>query len=251
MKWYFKLLILMALLIVGFFIGYFIPREARLSVVDQTLGKGDYWSLYINVFEAIATFLAVIVALFLNELRAMFKKVRFNVDASNIIEELETHSGSKKASEYNGSIVITNNGNINADGCEIYLEEVEVSVDGQIDKLNTDYEPIEWSKENTSVYIPINGKKILTLFHAKAPCKVSQPDQQADRIPAQIEFLGVNDPVIFRNNEHSQSIYKLTYSLTTRNAKPKRIKYTITWLGEWQDRLADFKGNLKVDVELL
>ena len=140
-------------------------------MTNTPISKGDYYGNVINGFVAFGTCSAVIVALFLDEIRSLFKKVTFviQLNSDEAIEEVENIKGTKKARRYHNSIQFFNNGNINAQNCELYVESASFISDNSTTTLTVENAPINWNLGNNIVYIPYQGKKVLPLFEIIAP----------------------------------------------------------------------------------
>lgn len=185
-------------LIIGYFIGVHLSYDFIPVVKNEVpMSKADYYQLIIGFFEAIGTCAAVIVALFLNEIRAWFKKVTFEIklDNDDAVEEIVDIKGVKKAIKYHNHIQFHNKGNINAQNCELFLENAQFFLENNSrcsTSLSLGSEPISWNNTNTSVYIPSQGKKVLHIFEMTAPQKQTNPDGKIDNIkPAEYVFLGL------------------------------------------------------------
>ena len=235
--------------IIGYFFGVFLPFNLGvIEISDTPISKGDYYGNIINGFVAIGTCLAVVVALFNNEIRSFFKKVSFNIclDNNEIIEDVEDIKGTKKAKRYHNSIQFYNNGNINAENCELYVESVIfIEKDSTPSPLKVEKKPINWNLESSKVYIPYQGKKVLQAFEIIAPKKQSTPDGKVDTIPAKIEILGLKEI------EPTAGKWDIINCLYSTNSKPNKFKYVIDWNGKWEERQTEMKNYLKVNLEIL
>lgn len=196
MKWKIVLLLCGISLIIGYFLGVFLPLGlGPCEMTNTPISKGDYYGNVINGFVAFGTCSAVIVALFLDEIRSLFKKVAFviQLNSDEAIEEVENIKGTKKARRYHNSIQFFNNGNINAQNCELYVESASFISDNSTTTLTVENAPINWNLGNNIVYIPYQGKKVLPLFEIIAPQKQSTPDGKTDIIPATLKMLGLKN----------------------------------------------------------
>ena len=235
-------------LIGGYLLGIFLPFGlGPCNVSDEPIPKGDYYGNVINGFVALGTCSAVIVALFLDEIRSLFKKVTFDIrlDNEEAIEEVEDIKGSKKAKRYHNSIQFFNNGNINAQNCELYLESAKFISENSTTTLTVENSPINWNQDSNIVYIPYQGKKVLPLFEMLAPQKQSTPEGKTDIIPAVLKILGLK--VI----ETKAGKWELIYCLYSTNSKPQKFKYIIEWTGAWEERQTEMKNILTMKLEML
>lgn len=248
MRWKITLFLCLISLILGYILGVFIPWGlGPCELSDTPISKGDYYGNIINGFVAFGTCTAVIVALFIDEIRSLFKKVDFDIclDSNEIIEDVENIKGTKKAKRYHNSIQFFNNGNINAQNCELYVESAKFRFDDSDTRLTVKNEPINWNLDNNNVYIPYQGKKVLQVFEIIAPSKQSTPDGKTDIIPAEIKILGL------QNIEAKAGKWEIIYCLYSTNYKPKKFKYSVNWNGKWEERQTEMKNNLKMNLEVL
>lgn len=248
MKWKITSLLCFISLIIGYILGMFLPLTLGVcEVSNEPISKGDYYGNVINGFVAFGTCSAVIVALFLDEIRAVFKKVTFDIRLDNevAIEDVENIKGTKKAKRYHNSIQFFNNGNINAQNCELYLEKALFISENSTTTLNVENAPINWNSGNGIVYVPYQGKKVLPLFEIVAPQKQSTPDGKTDIIPATIKILGL------KNIESKAGKWELIYCLYSINSKPQKFKYIVEWNGNWEDRQTEMKDILKMKLEMI
>lgn len=248
MKWKIVLLLCGISLIIGYFLGVFLPLGlGPCEMTNTPISKGDYYGNVINGFVAFGTCSAVIVALFLDEIRSLFKKVAFviQLNSDEAIEEVENIKGTKKARRYHNSIQFFNNGNINAQNCELYVESASFISDNSTTTLTVENAPINWNLGNNIVYIPYQGKKVLPLFEIIAPQKQSTPDGKTDIIPATLKMLGL------KNIEAKAGKWEIIYCLYSTNSKPQKFKYIVEWNGNWDERQTEMKDILKMKLEML
>lgn len=246
MKWKFILSLCILCTIIGYFLGsslFLGPCE--LSEVP--ISKGDYYANFINLFAAVGTFIAVLVALFMDEIRSLFKKVSFKIEleSSDVIEDVENIKGTKKAKRYHNSVLILNEGNINARNCELYLESACYYVEDSPNTITVENSPIKWNKDNSAVYIPFQGKKTLLLFEIFAPQKQSTPDGGIGITTTKFKILGLEEM------DAKAGKWEFSYCLNSLNSKPQKFKYIIEWNGNWEERQTEMKNVLKMKLELL
>lgn len=254
MKWYWYLLFTLIILIAGYILGVFLPFNlGPCEIIDTPITKGDYYGNWINGFVAFGTIAAVILSLFLDDIKTLFKKVSFkiNLDSEDALEDLYDTKNNRKALKYYNDINIINEGNINALRCELYLESAEFFKTSTC-KNGTPHlvenRPIKWGYDNsTDTYIPSKGKKKLRIFEMFAPIEQSNPDEKDEKhIPAQYNFAGLSEKI----NANSGK-WVLTYCINSTNSKPKRFKLNIEWDGEWEERQQDMSKSLTTKIESL
>lgn len=237
--------------IVGYLLGVYCPLDFfSCNISNEPITKGDYYGNIINFFGAFGTCLAVVVALFLDEIRSIFKKVDFTINLfdKEISEELEDIKGTKKATRYHNSIQIFNDGNVNAQNCELYVEMAKFTSNSGVTPIDLSItsEPLLWMSGRNNVYIPCQGKKVLQIFEVIAPQKQSTPDSAIDTTPAKLNILGIMEHI-----EPKSGQWSITYCLYSTNSKPKKFEYIINWTGEWENRQKEMKQKLTVKLNEL
>lgn len=238
--------------VIFFAIGYIFRLCETIGAVKVShapITIGDFYANLIGTFSAFGTICAVIVALFLEEIRALFKKVSFKIELANeeVAEDLENFQKTKKAIRYHNEVHIANIGNINARNCELYIENANFSSESSLNTISVENTPIKWNKDSDSVYIPNLGKKVLRIFEFIAPQQQATPEGDNGEIPAKFKILGLPDTDAI----NSQCQWEITYCLNSINSKPLKFKFTINWNGKWEDRQKEMVKNLTMNLEVL
>jgi hypothetical protein len=257
-RWYYKLLFIIFLSVISYLIGNWMPiRYFIINVKDADIYSPDYLKIIIALVSAIVTFLAVIVALFKEDIRKLweFSKIIVVIPDNDIVEKLNTDSDSSKigedvhleAQKYQSRIEVNNNGNIPAIGAELYLEKLEYNSDGF---ANTQYietlgMPLSWhGTDRYSIIIPPGGKKLIDIVELICPEKQSQPNGINTVIPQKLIIGNVENPTDFKKGK-----WKGTFGLYSQNAKPLRFQVIVEWSGKWEKRLAEMKKYLKIEIK--
>ena len=237
--------------ILGIVIYYFIyPLPLwKKELVSNLITKADFWSNQIGFLQAVGTLSAVVVALFLEELRSLFKKVIFTIDYEKAVlqEETESKEGRVIAKCYYSILKFTNSGNLNAENCELYLDNVEFQLpkSDAVENVPVPNIPIEWTKDYISTYISANGTRQLKLFKMTPPQKQYTPNNEEETQAAKFIFLGCEE------TDAIEGEWTLYYSLNCRNTKPYRFKVLVSLKGEWQERLAEMHKYLTINIKEL
>ena len=130
----YKVGLLFATVIVGYSIGNYLPIELlKPNFTDENLSKGEYYRLLISIISALITFMAVLVALFKDDLREIWKRpiIQFATPDEITIEDLssniesETVNDTPISNRYISRIEVINTGNLPAINAEIYLDKLE------------------------------------------------------------------------------------------------------------------------------
>lgn len=245
-------------LIIGYFIGQKIPIEfLHPKIEEKPLETKDFYNLVVQIIAAFATFLAVLIALFREEIRRWWEYVdiKYEIPENKFIEVLNSNIGDPangkslplEAQKYLCTLDIINSGTITSYSTEIILESLIVENKEYTSPQNLDPNglPLNWGSSNEQkIVIPPNGKKKVAIFELIAPEKESSPEGQESSTLPQLCFSGVTS-----NNDFSNGVWKATYLVYSSNCKPKRFEIHITWNGKWQSRKTEMQNCLKIDLK--
>ena len=242
--------------IIGYVVGQWIPISyLRPQITSVPLQTYQYYALIINIMAAIVTFLAVMVALFKEDIRKIWEcsKIEIRTPIDNIIEKLDTSSQSDssdthlEARAYESRIEINNTGNISAIGAEIYLEKLSFKgefANSQI--IETTGTALPWSgTEKTNIIIPPEGKKLLRIVELYGPEKQSLPTGDKTEYPP--PTLKIGD--VANKVEYNKGTWIGTFVLYSQNAKPVSFDVEIEWNGKWEKRLSEMRKHLKIIIK--
>lgn len=154
----------------GYLLGNFVPLELfKPNFSNETLNKGEYYRLLISIISAVITFCAVLVALFKDDLRELWKKpiIQFSTPDEMTIEDLNSSLESETANDipisnrYISRIEVKNVGNMPALNAEIYLDKLEyIPKDSTISQsLECSGSALKWNGISFNYY-PTWRKKI-------------------------------------------------------------------------------------------
>lgn len=249
MKWKHIIPFSLIVLCLGYLMGVFLPPWiiSRPQVDSSSIPIWEYHANVISFFGALGTIMAVVVALFLNEIRSLFKKVRYEITlvSPEIKEKASDVNGTLCSELYYNSIQFYNNGNISAQNCELYIEDAVCDTDGVRTPLSYPNLPVKWGSDNGMMYIPNNGKRILDVFKMTAPQGQSTPDGKGYSKESEYIIAGLPSP------QAKKGKYIITYCLYSSTAKPVRFKLSIDWDGKWEKRQSEMKNRLKLKLDLV
>lgn len=256
MKWYSKLSIGFILAIIGYLIGNLIPIEyIKPKIISTDIETPEYYGILISSVSAIVTFLAVVVALFKEDIRRLwaYSNIVISIPDENFVEVLKTNvSDTSKdeqlleAGEYKCNIQIKNSGNISALGVEIYLETLTFSSTAyptsQI--IETSGIPLDWNDVSENrINLPPEGNKRLCVIELKAPESQSLPSGENTYVPSKLFIAGIETSPDFKNGK-----WIGTFVIFSSNTKPIRIKLEIEWNGRWEKRVTEMKNHLNISL---
>ena len=235
---YFLLLLLVSILL-GYIFGCLWPLGSIMyTLSDNPVDRGQNLDNFISIFVALFTLLAVIVALFKDEIVGNFKSVDINVDVlCDTVEEYLNESqgnGDPTVAKFYNQIVFRNKGNINALDCELLLEKI--SFKSQTDLLPRSINILKnkvliSGQERT--YIPKNGG------HREADLIeiTTSEDPNGNK---KNQLLIADNPVPSR-----AGTWTVECCLNMSNASIKHCQFEIVWDGNWHEH----KNNMQIQIK--
>lgn len=248
--------IAIVLIIVAYLIGNFIPIKILVPNIDwdKKISTGELFYYFISFIQAIGTVAAVIIALFNDNIKSYFRKPKLKIDLHNseLIEELENNGErNRKAKRYYNSIDIFNEGNINAENCEICIDSIlfwGLGMNTPIELLQSEH-ILYWSgnEKRNNTYIPVQGKKSFQLYEIFPPEEQGTPGGgDTATIPPKLNIGSYKIP-----DEYCGGKWEVIICLYTPTLKPQKIKVIIEWDGSWENRQMEMKGKVTNNIEFL
>lgn len=254
-----KIRIILFLLIplLGYILGNLFPISLlKVPYELDTLKYSDYLKLLISVLSAFITLIAMLLALFKDDIRNLWNRAKLNIDEKietseikNILYEASSDSNEIiKALKYTSYINIINIGNIPSNGTEIYLEKLlyfehnNNNIEQNIEFTST---ALKWNGDDINIInIPPGGKKKIILTEIKCPEKLSTPDSANTNLPN--EFL-IGDIRI--DNKKSRGKWIGTFCIYSQNHKKTTFEIEIKWNGIWKNRLSELRSNYEIKLK--
>lgn len=250
-----KYLLLIIPILVGYIIGHIFPIDLFMPKFEggQEFDKAEYYRFIMSVLSALITGTAVIVALFKDDFREMWKKPKIDVNFQNGVREVfndESESNSSSdpliASKYISKIEILNNGNLASLNTEIFLEKLEYKEKESsiIHNIDCTGKALDWNgTDSNNIILPVGSKKSLDIVIITAPEKVSKPDAPVEKKNSTIIFGDVEC-----SKEHNKGVWYATFTIYSQNHKPKSFKIEMEWNGVWKTRLSDFNSYFTIKL---
>ena len=248
-----KIVLLLLAGVLGYAIGNYLPLDfLRPSFTDEILSKAEYYRLLISIISAIITFSAVLVALFKDDLREIWKRpiVLFEVPEEITIEDLnsslesEIVSDTPIANRYISRMEVRNTGNLPAINAEIYLDKLEfIPKDSTIiQNIETSGAALKWNgTESSIIIIPPGGKKLIKIAEITAPEKISTPESEKLNKPP---VLSIGE--ISNSKDKAKGKWIAKFSFYAQNHRPTSFTVEIEWNGVWKTRLTEFKQQYQI-----
>lgn len=233
------LLILLGTVVVGYIIGSLWPLGSIMyPLSEDPVDRGQNLENIISIFAAFFTLMAVIVALFKDEIVGNFKNVDITIEplcysVEEYLNETQGEGDPTVAKFYN-QIVFKNNGNVNALDCELLVEKVSFRK-----KSDVHSHPVNISKKKVLLggldrtYIPKNGG------HREANLVEIMTSEDPDGNKKN-QLLIADNPVASK-----AGIWTVEYCLNMSNGSIKHCQFEIEWDGVWHDH----KNNMQIQIK--
>jgi hypothetical protein len=247
-------LIVLGFLTVGYFFGQILPIDfLRPTILIKELTIYDLYTCIISVVGTIVTFLAVIVALFKEDIRKIWDKAELIVcfrDENELHEILdnETSSPNYRAKKYETVLLVKNKGSLAAKSCEIYLESLQFKSQTypSLQDIALTGQPLNWhNNSNTSILIPATGKATVPIIEIISPESQSVPTEQTANsvtIP-KIKIGDTDSPEAYSNGT-----WIAKFIIYSENARPIELIFSITWNNKWEHRLSEMRKYVKIQI---
>lgn len=235
------------------YLAYFILVKQNVTVTNDSFTPYQFHHLRILFFSSLATILAVIVALFRDELRSFWKFAKLVVEPKStdfIIEEVPaTDADVIKAIYYEIVLSIRNAGTLTAKECSIVITELTfqhgtgrtISVDVSL------AEQLTWKGKNKDqIIIPSSGGSGQVAILKIEPNTASTPTA-AQSQPSILTIGGLD--VTGKGNPQSggQTTWLATFMIFSETCRPVKYILKILWDGLWQDRKNEMLAHITVE----
>lgn len=234
-------------------IGNLIPaRFIDIEIdLDKKMGVGDVIYYSISFFAMIGTFLAVVVALFKEQIVSLFRKVEYSISLSDdgLSEDVDEKQEPIKSKMYSCDIMVTNKGNIAAFNSEIAIKKIECGnniKNLKEVKLNKECKLL-WDQEFKECVIPgKGGQRIMNLFCIYPSKLTSVPGQDQNKnVPPRIKFNGILDGI---NVNSRKGAWVIEYVIYTKGEPLREYKLTVEWDNIWKDRKTEMINNITISL---
>ena len=238
----------------GIILGFFICC-VFLSIMNIATDKNISVSIpeaiyYISSPIGVAiTFIAVIVALFGNEIKNKIYRPRCAVSLveNSFVEFLgdSENSSTPVAQYYDCCLLVKNIGNKEIKELEFVIKDVSCAKSNQkLKKVNKFENSIYWSKpELKTINLRENESKKILIARIYPENEFGTPEQSR-KIPSKLSIMGHNADKKYEQN----SKWSVSYCLQTPESIVSNFNIEITWSGKWCSRLTEMKDEVFVKL---
>lgn len=242
-----KYLVYFGVLLFGCVIGICLPF--RLIAFEYEIPLLSSWSSFadwlLRVIETFATVLAVIIALFKDDLLFLFKHpdLKTDIDKSTFQSEEILEGKNRVATSYYKSIKVENTGNATAEKCQVIVDSITYKSSDKLKETELVNIPknVPWQNSgNPTEDISITCNRSFYLFQILPAVKGGCTNDIPER-PMSLLIGGMVIP-----NDHPGGEYIVTIKIEAEKIKPIVFHYKIRWTGVWFNQKSEMEKVLLV-----
>lgn len=211
------------------------------------------WYYVWSMFGSFGTVAAVVVALFMDEIKGVLYHAVIDVglfdegDGCGIIESIDENEQTPSARHYECSIMLANKGNHAAENCEVKLIGVTyMQKDGarKRELLKSGSCRVNWSSDEKTTTIYTKEKRRIALFRVYPQDSNATPDA-SKKSTKRIDLIGLSLP----ENCNKNGIWNFSYKVIASQKELCTFTIKVIWDGNWRTRLPEMKNGLSVNLE--
>lgn len=232
------LLLAILFLLVGYLLGSKVPIRLFNSIDHSAkVSNWDVFYYLVSLFGVIGTFIAVIVALWKEDILRRLRKVKLKI----AIQGLEL-SYSNSESRYYGMIIVSNPSKYLASNCKITIKSLRYGrFEDEVETIHFGgTHVVKWNYDDCRNIVP-GGQQSLSLFCIKQSGDDTTPQENSgDPV---IDFWGVSP---LPAEQRSNGCWIVDYCVTYNNDTILQdFSIQIQWNGKWNSKKKEFEKVFK------
>lgn len=244
-------------LIVGLFIGVaacllFIDSNGYFVDLEKKCSKPEYIYYLSQILGVIVTFLAVVVALFGNELRSIIfrPKCKISLSKDGFDENLgdTLYSTSPQARYYDCTLNVENSGSKEISNCELIVTEISYMSDRQQKRerklLVNGHQSLYWFYRDKKKIHLIEGEQREVCLFRIYPSSMMQTPDGGEESPLRLNISGFN----LEDKYSQKGIWSVKYKLQDNERILRSFSVTVEWTGKWFDRISEMSKELNTVI---
>lgn len=240
-------------IIIGFVIGITVLDCFHVPIEDKSYGVLEAVYYISTPLATIITFLAVIVALFGNEIRMWLyrEKCDVSIDRNIFVEDIagQEHLPNIEARKYDCNLCIENVGGSEIEGLGLFIKSVSYreNKDAKVKKLKVlNQKALYWNKpdELRVNFLPLD-KKFVPILRIHPNITTQTPDDKQSSVkPLHISIMGHS----LDGKYNKKGIWEIEYTLSTTRKLIKEFTVIVSWTGTWQQREKEMCDEVTVEL---
>lgn len=249
-----NIIILLVGLFIGILLGLFIFQLLNVPL-DTTKTHSVLEVVYYvtSPFGVLFTAIAIVVAIWGNEIRGYFNKKKCDVEIENggFVEDVRGIEDDERmeARMYNCNLIIKNTGAKEIESCTVFITKIlykqEDKSKGKSIGLNNRM-PLYWFDPNIkSLNIFKGERRTIPVLRVYPDSNIQTPDSQNTRvIPRRLSIMGFN----IEGRYAQKGIWEISYMVCNSHEPLKVFKLVAQWNGEWHRREKEMNDCLTVHI---
>lgn len=242
-------------LIIGSFIGFTLLNLLNIPI-NENKEYGILEAIYyiVSPIATLITFLAVIVAIFGNEIKMWIfrEKCKVYIERDGFVEDIAGRENEEniEARQYECNLCIENIGSREIENCSLYLKSVtyKQNKESKAKKLKIlNKKLLYWSKpdEVKTTLLTRETKKMPILRIHPAMTSQTPDDQKSSSKPPNISIMGYSLEEKFNRN----GIWEIYYTISTPHKVLKEFVLSVSWTGIWKKRETEMSQEVTVELK--
>lgn len=249
-----NLIYLLVGLIFGLLLGLFVFQLLNVSI-DTTKTHSVLEAVYYITapFGVLFTAIAIVVAIWGNDIRGYFNKEKCDVEIENggFVEDVRGIEDDEQmgARMYNCNLIIKNTGPKEIESCTVFITKIlykeEDKSKGKSIGLNNRM-PLYWFDPNIkSLNIFKGERRTIPVMRVYPDSNIQTPDSQNTKVIARrFSIMGFNIDGKFSK----KGIWEISYMVCNSHEPLKEFKLIAQWNGEWHRREKEMNDCLTVHI---
>lgn len=241
-------------LIIGFVAGITVLDCLHVPVVNKCYGVLEAVYFISTPLATLITFLAVIVAIFGNEIRMWLyrEKCDVSIDRNIFVEDIsgQEYLPNIEARKYDCTLCVENIGSSEIEGLGLFIKNINYqdNKDAKVRKIKIlNQKALYWNKpdELRASFLPLD-KKYVPILRIHPNVTTQTPDDlQSSVKPLHISIMGHS----LDDRFNKRGIWEIDYTLSTTRKLIKEFTVKVSWTGVWKQREKEMCDEVTVELK--
>lgn len=250
-----KYILLAVGIIIGLLVGLFYNQILGIKIEGgKTYGALEAVYYISSSLLTIFTFLAIIVAIWGNDIRNFFnrEKCTVEIEDDSFHEDINGQEDANNitAKRYYGNLLIKNTGNREIEDCQVRITRITYrnGKNEKENKLSLQNDVALWvnSQRDVTVTILPGDSKLINIINVFPDSTSQTPDNANQKMkPRRLETRGYP----LKDKYSKRGVWSINYKICTPHKTLKNILVTVTWDGVWHNRETEMNNALNINLK--
>lgn len=241
-------------LIIGFVAGIIVLDCCHVPIVEKTYGILEAVYYISTPLATLITFLAVIVAIFGNEIKMwlLSEKCDVDIDRNMFVEDIigREHLTYIEARKYDCNLRVDNVGGNEIEGLGLFIKSVTYKENNDSRSRNLrvlNQKALYWNKpEDLRTNLLPKDKKFIPILRIHPDITNQTPDDKLSSIkPLHISIMGYS----LDDKFNKKGIWEIEYTLSTTRKQLMEFSVVVSWTGVWKPRETEMSNEVTVELK--